>query len=95
MLQVAPIGGAVWSGFPIIGQWIMDIPTTGGYRGIMITAAFGLIAALAWNGTIQTIFKEVYGEASTITAMLVYAVIVTIIAVIVTLWVAKIAEKTK
>jgi len=44
MLQIAPVGGVIWSGFPILGNWIMDIPTTGGYRGIMVTAAFGLIA---------------------------------------------------
>jgi len=59
----------------------------------LITAAFGLIAALAWNGAIQSIFKQVYGEASTIGAMIVYSVIVTIIAVIATIWIGKAADK--
>ncbi|HJK65977.1 MAG TPA: DUF5654 family protein, partial [Methanocorpusculum sp.] len=27
----------------------------------LITAAFGLVAALAWNSAIQEIFKEVFG----------------------------------
>ena len=51
----------------------------------LITAAFGLVAALAWNGAIQAIFKEVFGTSENISAMLTYAVIVTIIAVIATI----------
>ena len=27
----------------------------------LVTAAFGLVAALAWNGAIQAIFKKVFG----------------------------------
>lgn len=60
----------------------------------LITAAFGLVAALAWNGAIQVIFKEVFGEQSTIVAMITYAVIVTIVAVIATVWVGKLTEKS-
>ena len=52
----------------------------------LITAAFGLVAALAWNSAIQEIFKEVFGEQSSIPAMVGYAVFVTVIAVIFTLW---------
>ena len=48
----------------------------------LITAAFGLVAALAWNSAIQEIFKEVFGEQSSIPAMVGYAVFVTVIAVI-------------
>ncbi len=60
----------------------------------LITAAFGLVAALAWNGAIQSIFKSVFGESDTITAMIIYAVVVTIIAVIATLWIGNLsAEK--
>ena len=32
----------------------------------LITAAFGLVAALAWNGAIQTAFKQIFGDASTL-----------------------------
>ena len=61
----------------------------------LITAAFGLVAALAWNDTIQTIFKAVFGEAGGVGPMLVYALVVTIIAVIATLWIGSIADKAK
>ena len=61
----------------------------------LITAAFGLVAALAWNGAIQAIFKEVFGESSTLPAMLGYAIIVTIIAVLATIWVGRVAERAK
>jgi hypothetical protein len=61
----------------------------------LITAAFGLIAALAWNGAIQAIFKRIFGEAGSITAMLFYAIIITIIAVLVTIWLGKILGENK
>lgn len=59
----------------------------------LITAAFGLIAALAWNEAIQEIFRLAFGEQSGIWAMIAYAVIVTIIAVVVTIWIGRVAEK--
>jgi membrane protein YdbS with pleckstrin-like domain len=61
----------------------------------LITAAFGLIAALAWNGAIRAIFAEVFGDPDTIPAMLAYAIIVTMLAVIVTIWVARAVAKAK
>ena len=61
----------------------------------LITAAFGLVAALAWNGAIQAIFKQMFGDANSIGAMLTYAVIVTVIAVFATIWIGKAAEKAK
>ena len=61
----------------------------------LLTAAFGLVAALAWNGAILAIFKAVFGTAETIGALLVYAVVVTIIAVFVTIQIGKMAEDAK
>ena len=61
----------------------------------LIVAAFGLVAALAWNGAIQAIFREIFGTAEGVVPMLSYAVVVTIIAVIVTIWIAKLEEKAK
>ena len=61
----------------------------------LVTAAFGLVAALAWNGAIQAIFKKVFGTSEGIVPMLTYAVLVTIIAVIVTIQIGKSAEKAK
>ena len=61
----------------------------------MITAAFGLVAALAWNETIKAIFLNIFGTQETIWSWVVYAVIVTVIAIFVTLRIAKIAAKAK
>ena len=61
----------------------------------LITAAFGLVAALAWNDLIKTIFTELFGTAAAIGAMVIYAIIVTIIAVILTITVARAASRAK
>jgi len=59
----------------------------------LVVAAFGLVAALAWNGAIQAIFKKVFGTTEGVGSMLIYAIVVTIIAIAVTAWIAKIAGK--
>lgn len=61
----------------------------------LITTAFGLVAALAWNGAIQAIFRQVFGTSEGLVPMLIYAVIVTIIAVIATIQVGKASERAK
>jgi hypothetical protein len=68
----------------------------------LITAAFGLIAALAWNDAIKALFvgpcrTEGAGALCALSAggPWVYAVIVTIIAVIVTIQIGKAAGKAK
>ena len=60
-----------------------------------VTAAFGLVAALAWNSAIQAIFTSVFGTANGIAAMLIYAIIVTAIAVLVTIRLSRMSEKVK
>lgn len=59
----------------------------------LVTAAFGLIAALAWNGAIQAIFTRVFGKPDTIAPMVIYAVVVTIIAVFVTIQLGKVHKE--
>ena len=59
----------------------------------LITAAFGLVAALAWNTAIQEIFRLIFGQQSGVLAMIAYAVIVTIIAIVITIWIGRVAEK--
>ena len=61
----------------------------------LITTAFGLVAALAWNGAIQAIFKQVFGASDTVGAMIIYAVVVTIIAVFAAIWIGKAEAKAK
>jgi hypothetical protein len=61
----------------------------------LITTAFGLVAALAWNNAIQAIFKDIFGAAEGLMPMLFYAFIITAIAVIVTIWIGKAKDNTK
>ncbi len=61
----------------------------------LITTAFGLVAALAWNSAIQTIFIKFFGTAEGLIPILFYAVIVTIIAVALTMWIGKVKERAK
>jgi len=62
----------------------------------LMTSAFGLIAALAWNQAIQSLFAE--GGALYFVAkygVWAYAILVTIIAVVATIWVGRMAQKAK
>ncbi len=61
----------------------------------LITSAFGLVAALAWNEAIKAIFKEIFGTAESIVPMLTYAIVVTIAAVVLTILVARSLSKMK
>jgi hypothetical protein len=68
----------------------------------LITAAFGLVAALAWNDAIKALFAGPCGTegAGALCSLSsggpwLYAVIVTLIAVIATIWIGKVAEKAK
>lgn len=42
MLGQVGIGAAMWSKFPLIKSWIMNVPNSSAMRGITITAALGL-----------------------------------------------------
>jgi hypothetical protein len=59
----------------------------------LITAAFGLVAALAWNTAIQEIFTLAFGDQSGVFAMIIYAVVVTAIAIIATIAIGRAAAK--
>ncbi|WP_445476112.1 DUF5654 family protein [Methanococcoides methylutens] len=62
----------------------------------LITAAFGLVAALAWNDAIKALFQEggsLYFLASW--GVWAYAIFVTILAVLFTIWIGRLAEKSK
>jgi uncharacterized membrane protein len=61
----------------------------------LVTAAFGLVAALAWNEAIKAVFREIFGAEDAIGPMLIYAIAVTIVAVILTIVVARAASKAK
>jgi hypothetical protein len=59
----------------------------------LLTAAFGLVAALSWNTAITAIFVTVFGVQNALLPQVMYAVLVTIIAVIVTLYMARLMSK--
>lgn len=62
----------------------------------LITAAFGLVAALAWNDAIKSLFAEggiLYFMANG--GPWVYALLVTILAVIMTMWIGRVAQKAE
>lgn len=61
------------------------------------TSAFGLVAALAWNNVIQefvnTYVKKWLPSGSGIISLLIYALIITALAVFVTIQLSKLSEK--
>lgn len=61
----------------------------------LVTAAFGLVAALAWNAAIQGLFTLVFGEAGSLAAKFFYAVVVTVVVVFVTVRLGRLAERVK
>ena len=61
----------------------------------LITAAFGLVAALAWNEAIKALFAEVFPEQGSLMPLLMYAIVVTILAVVFTFIVARAISKAK
>jgi hypothetical protein len=44
MIGFVPMGGALWSGFPEIADWIMEVLNTSGRRAIIMGAALGAVA---------------------------------------------------
>jgi hypothetical protein len=59
----------------------------------LASAAFGVVAALAWNAAITALVKQIFGTAGAIISLFVYAVIITIVAVIVMVQLANMAAR--
>lgn len=63
----------------------------------LATSSFGLVAALAWNQLVQRVvdnyIKPVVGGSSGIISLLIYAVLVTALAVAVTYSLTKVMQK--
>ncbi|OGH05196.1 MAG: hypothetical protein A2W22_06030 [Candidatus Levybacteria bacterium RBG_16_35_11] len=61
------------------------------------TSAFGLVAALAWNSVIQefvnTYVKRWLPNGSGIISLLIYAIIVTVLAVFITLQLSRLSQR--
>lgn len=59
----------------------------------LMTAAFSLVAALAWNDAIQSLFARVFGEADGIIAKFLYAALVTAIVVVIIMRMSRLAKE--
>ncbi|MCC7306587.1 MAG: hypothetical protein IT173_03410 [Acidobacteria bacterium] len=59
----------------------------------LASAALGLVSALAWNDAIKTAMKAVLGEDDSLSGLFIYAILATIIAVVVLLILARAAAK--
>ncbi|XOB41466.1 MAG: DUF5654 family protein [Candidatus Nealsonbacteria bacterium] len=59
----------------------------------LILGGFGLVAALAWNEAIKSLFETFFEKSNELIGKFLYAIIVTIIIVIVSMRLRKIAEK--
>lgn len=68
------------------GQVLQTIAT-------LITTAFGLIAALAWNEAIKAVITYYFRMNGGITALFIYAILITIIAVVATIIIARVIAK--
>ncbi|MCG2693045.1 DUF5654 family protein [Candidatus Parcubacteria bacterium] len=61
----------------------------------LVTAGFGLVAALAWNEAIKKLFETIFGKQSNLIAMFGYAIIVTVIVVLATVKLGRLVNKVK
>jgi hypothetical protein len=61
------------------------------------TSGFGLVAALAWNDlirkTVEQYIEPVVGKGSSLISLLMYAIVVTILAVSVTYYLTRLKDK--
>lgn len=63
----------------------------------LMTGAMGLVAALAWNDAIRKLFERIFGTQGSgdVTAMFIYAIIITTAIVVVTYRLTRIVERLK
>lgn len=59
----------------------------------LASAALGLVCALAWNDAIKTTMKQVLGEDDNLAGLYTYAILSTILAVVVLLVLARTSAK--
>jgi len=46
ILMNAPSGEVIWSGFPIVATWILDVPSMAGTRGFVMGVGLGTLATV-------------------------------------------------
>lgn len=60
---------------------------------VLMTTAFAFVAGAAWNGAIQALIEQFLPAGDAVWSLLIYAIIVTIIAVIATLIIGRLIAK--
>jgi len=61
----------------------------------LASAAFGVVAALAWNAAITELFKLIFPATSGVVGLFIYAIVVTVIAVFVMVNLGRAAERAQ
>jgi hypothetical protein len=62
----------------------------------LITTALGLVAALAWNTAIQSLFDKLFGETrGDLVGQFFFAILVTLVVICATIYVGRAAERAK
>lgn len=61
----------------------------------LIISAFGLVAALAWNGAIQSAVSAVFHDDDSLVGKTIYALLVTCLAVAMTMIITRATVRTK
>lgn len=59
----------------------------------LITTAFAFVAGLAWNDAIQKLIEQFIGTGDALPSLFIYAIVVTIVAVVVTVLLARVAGR--
>jgi hypothetical protein len=93
---VAPEG----RGVPVVGDVVHAVKRTSRFSKEVVatmislaTAAFGVVAALAWNTAITKAFEATFGTTGTVGALFVYAVVATLIGVVVIVFLGRLAAR--
>lgn len=59
----------------------------------LASASLGLVAALAWNEAIKEVIKTLFGTSESLAGLLTYAILATVVAVVVLIFLARMASK--
>ena len=61
----------------------------------LVVSAFGFVAALAWNNAIVELINKYLAPGKSLWSWFIYAILVTILAVLITVYLGRLAEKHK
>ncbi len=73
MLGSVTVGELIWGGFAPVSRWILQVPSAGAYRGLVIVTALGLMSVafktifgmdMSWMGILRGVFAVKRKEKS-------------------------------